>query len=105
MMLATFIFLGSALAVAAFLVVSGMRTSREEQRALILAQEREHTARQDAQKARETRARWEARIAEDQLLAAASDPRGTGDGLGREARRTRHGGRFRRDVPAPFASR
>ena len=104
MMLAILIFMGAALALTAFLVVTSMRSSREEQRALILAQEREHTARLDAQKARETRARWEAKIAEDQLLAAASDPRGTGDGLGR-AVRTRHGGRFRRDVPAPFASR
>jgi hypothetical protein len=87
MMLAIFIFMGAALTLAAYLIVSSLRTSREEERALILAREREHTARQDAEKARATRARWEAKIAEDQLAAAASDPRGTGDGLGRDAAR------------------
>ena len=103
-MLAIFIFMGTALAVAAFLIVSSMRTSREEERELILAREREHTARQDAEKARATRARWEAKIAEDQLAAAESDPRGKGDGLGRETDRHLATRRFRRDVPAPFTS-
>ncbi len=101
-MLALFIFMAAALALAAFLVVSSLRTSREEERALILAREREHTARLVAQQARETRARWEAKIAEDQLAAATSDPRGKGDGVGRDG--SRHTGRFRRGVPAPFTA-
>ena len=110
MMLAIFIFMGAALAVAAYLVVSSMRTSREEERQLLLAQEREHTARLEAERARALRAKWEARIAEDQLVAAASDPRGPGDGLGRHerdrvTRAPRRPGRFRRDVPAPFTAR
>lgn len=109
MMLAIVIFMGAALTLAAFLIVSSVHTSREEERQLLLAREREHTARLTAERARATRARWEARIAEDQRSAAASDPRGTGDGLGRDAdgrviTRTRKPGRFRRDVPAPFAS-
>ena len=108
-MLAIFIFMGTALAVAAFLIVSSMRSSREEERELLLAREREHTARLIADRARAQRASWEAKIAEDQLLAAATDPRGVGDGLGRdeEGRVTtppRRTGRFRRDVPAPFTS-
>ena len=109
MMLAIFIFMGAALAVAAYLVVSSMRTTREEERQLLLAQEREHTARLNAERARALRAKWEAKIAEDQRLAAAADPRGPGDGLGRDAdgrviTRTRRPGRFRRDVPAPFTT-
>ena len=108
-MLAIFIFMGAALAVAAFLILTSMRTSREEERALLLAREREHTARLNAEQARALRAKWEAKIAEDQLLAAAADPRGSGDGLGydEEGRvivRSRRPGRFRRDVPAPFGS-
>ena len=103
-MLAIFIFMGTALALAAFLVISSMRTSRAEERELILAREREHTARQDAEKARATRARWEAKIAEDQLVAAESDPRGPHDGLDREVSRHLATRRFRRDVPAPFTS-
>ena len=102
-MLAIFIFMGAALTLAAFLIVTSMRTSREEQRELQRAREREEAARLDAVRAREARARWEAKIAEDQLLAAASDPRGMGDGLG-PVRARLHTGRFRRDVPAPFAS-
>ena len=103
MMLAILIFMATALALAAFLIASSARSSREEQRMLILAQEREHTARMLAEQARATRARWEAKIAEDQLAAAASDPRGIGDGMGDETPRTRTG-RFRRDVPAPFTT-
>ena len=106
-MLAIFIFMGAALALAAFLITSSMRSSREEERQLLLAQEREHTARLIAERARAQRAEWEAKIAEDQLLAAQSDPRGVGDGLGRDDEgrvitRTRRPGRFRRDTPAPF---
>lgn len=105
-MLAFFIFMGVAFALAAFLIVTSLRTSREEERALILAQEREHTARLVAERAREQRARWEAKIAAEQLAAALEDPRGPHDGLGREHHRApvHRTGRFRRDVPAPFTS-
>lgn len=101
-MLAIFIFMGAALALTAFLIVTSTRTSREDQRALAAAREREERARLDAERARATRARWEARIAEDQLAAVESDPRGIDDGLAKVIPlRT---GRFRRDVPAPFIS-
>ena len=104
MTLAIFIFMGAAMALAAFLIVTSTRTTREEERELARAREREDAARRDAESARETRARWEARIAADQLEAAAADPRGPGDGLGREdapvaPRRSR---RFRR-VEAPLS--
>ena len=105
MTLAIVIFMGAALAMAGFLILSSLRTSREEQRAIILAQEREHTARQDAQKAREARARWEAKVAQEQLLAAASDPRGIGDGLGRfERSAPARTGRFTRERAVPLPS-
>ena len=108
MTLAIIVFMGVALALATFLIVTSLRPSRDEERALILAQEREHTARQVAQRAREQRARWEAMFASDlerQREAAAEDPRGTGDGLGSErepAPAPQRSRRFRRDVPAPF---
>ena len=102
-MLAIFIFMAACLALAAFLVVSSMRTSREEQRELARAREREQAARRDAELARQTRARWEAKIAADtaeiEIHAARLPP---ADG---ESSATRRGtGRFTRDVPAPFSS-
>ena len=108
-MLAMVIFMGAALALATFLVISSLRSSREEERELLLAREREHTARLIAERARAQRASWEAKIAEDQVLAAASDARGVGDGLqrdgdGRVIATRRRTGRFSRDVPAPFIS-
>ena len=110
MMLAIVIFMGAALALATFLIVSSLHSSREEDRQLLLAQEREHTARLIAERARAQRADWEAKIAHDQLLAAAGDPRGRGDGLGRDEEghvvitHPRRTGRLRRDVPAPFTT-
>ena len=105
MTLAILIFMGAATAVAVFLILATMRTTREEQRELDRAREREEAARLDAEAARATRARWEAKIAEDQLVAAATDPRGVVDGLGRDPVAPAPAGRFRRrDVPAPFSS-
>ena len=108
-MLAIFIFMGAAFALAAFLVVTSMRTSREDQRQLALAREREESARLDAERARALRAMWETRIAEDRLLAEATDVRRVAEDLGGDPNgfvvtsRTVPG-RFRPDVPAPFTA-
>ena len=111
MTLAILIFMGGALVLAAFLIVSSDRTTRHEQRELERARAREEAARLDAEAARATRARWEAKIAADSemqrnAIVAGGDPRGLGDGLGAQPApvapaRTR---RFRRsDAPAPFS--
>jgi hypothetical protein len=88
MMLAIFILMGTALLVAAFLIASSMSTPSEEAPA----------ARLDAPPAR-----WEPKVARDQLAAVRSDPRGIGDGLG-QSPPLPGTGRFRRDVPAATPS-
>ncbi len=75
MMLAFSIFMAAAFAVAVYLIVTSMRTTREEERALVLAREREHTARLVAERARAQRAMWEAKIAEERRVSAESDVR------------------------------
>ncbi len=87
MTFAILIFMGAAVAVAAFLILSSARMTRDEQGELARAREREEAARRDAEKARENRAHWEARIAADtgaqrDTIVEMRDARGIGDGLG-----------------------
>ena len=104
MTLAFLIFMGAALAVAIFLFVASAHTTREDDRELAAARQREESARREAETARRARAHWEAKIAEDQAstIVEFRDPRGLGDGLGIESDPFRTGRFGRHDVPAPF---
>lgn len=98
--LAIVLFIAGALLVAAVLIVSSIRTGRIEEREIAEANARADLARREAQAARALRVKLA--DADRQLAAAAADPRGPGDGLGRELAPT---GRFKRRAEAPAPSR